>query len=76
MCWYIYIMYSVPPTTAGGRLSLSRGGTGIYIDENLRFGRTEKCATFDNSPLAGESDFTVSVIEVYGFNQLDSAKGW
>ena len=28
--WYIYIMYSVPPATAGGRLSLSRGGTGIY----------------------------------------------
>jgi len=52
------------------------GGTGIYIDENLRFGRTEKCATFNNEPLCGETDFTVSVLEVYGFTQLDCAKGW
>jgi len=50
------------------------GGTGIYVDENLRFGRTEKCSTFNNLPLCNEADFTVSVIEVYGFTQLVSGE--
>jgi len=46
-------------------------GTGLYLDENLEFGRTESCRTFNNPPLAQEKDFIVSVVEVYGFNNLD-----
>jgi len=46
-------------------------GTGLYLDENLQFGRTETCQTFNNPPLANEKDFTVSVVEVFGFNNLE-----
>jgi len=42
-------------------------GTGIYLDENLEYGRTETCKTFQNPCLASSPDFTVSVIEVIGF---------
>jgi hypothetical protein len=44
-----------------------RDGTGIYVDSNLEFGRTETCRTFDNPPLCSTKDFTVAVIEVVGF---------
>eukprot|EP00088_Acartia_fossae_P055676 TRINITY_DN6464_c2_g1_i2.p1 TRINITY_DN6464_c2_g1~~TRINITY_DN6464_c2_g1_i2.p1 ORF type:complete len:522 (-),score=102.22 TRINITY_DN6464_c2_g1_i2:950-2515(-) len=43
-------------------------GTGLYVNENLEFGRTETCKTFQNPPLASNSDFTISVVEVIGFN--------
>ncbi|XP_023326393.1 TBC1 domain family member 24 isoform X2 [Eurytemora carolleeae] len=46
-------------------------GTGLYLDENLEFGRTEPCLTFNNPPLASDKNFTVSLIEVFGFNNLD-----
>jgi len=46
------------------------GGTGIFLDADLRFGRTERCDTFQNPPLASQSDFTVSVIEVIGFTDV------
>jgi len=46
------------------------GGTAIYLDENLRFGQTESCQTFDNEPLCADRDFTISAIEVFGFNDI------
>ena len=46
------------------------GGTAIYLDENLRFGQTERCTTFENDPLCSERDFTISAIEVFGFNDI------
>ena len=51
-------------------LNHTSGGTGIFLDADLRFGRTESCNTFQNPPLASQSDFTVSVIEVVGFNDI------
>lgn len=42
-------------------------GTAIFLDENLRFGQTEKCDTFDNPPLCSKRDFSINTIEVYGF---------
>jgi len=46
------------------------GGTAIYLDENLRFGRTESCTTFDNEPLCSDTDFAISAVEVFGFNDI------
>lgn len=37
------------------------------LDQELRFGKTEKCNTFDNPPLTPDVDFEVKVIEVYSF---------
>jgi len=45
-------------------------GTAIYLDENLRFGQTEKCDTFDNDPLCSARDFSINTIEVFGFNDI------
>ncbi|CAL4124990.1 unnamed protein product [Meganyctiphanes norvegica] len=44
------------------------GGQGIQLDEELRFGKTEWCQTFNNPPLCPESDFEVKVIEVYSLS--------
>lgn len=40
-------------------------GNGIMLDQELRFGKTESCETFDNPPLTSVGDFEVKVIEVY-----------
>ncbi|KAF4523265.1 hypothetical protein B566_EDAN006888 [Ephemera danica] len=43
------------------------GGQAIWMDENIRFGKTEKCLTFNNPPLCPGGDFEIQVLEVYGF---------
>ncbi|KAJ8977837.1 hypothetical protein NQ317_007965 [Molorchus minor] len=42
-------------------------GQAIWMDENIRFGKTDKCATFNNPPLCPGGDFEIRVLEVYGF---------
>lgn len=46
---------------------VSRNGLAIYLDENLRYGQTERCDTFNNEPLCSSRDFTINSIEVFGF---------
>uniref|UniRef100_A0A914HG56 Oxidation resistance protein 1 n=1 Tax=Globodera rostochiensis TaxID=31243 RepID=A0A914HG56_GLORO len=52
-------------------LSFGAGGGhfGLWLDADLNHGRSQKCATFDNEPLAGgqEEDFVVQFVEVFGF---------
>lgn len=38
------------------------------MDENIRFGKTDHCQTFNNPPLCASGDFEVRVLEVYGFS--------
>lgn len=42
-------------------------GQAIWMDENIRFGKTDKCQTFNNPPLCPSGDFEIRVLEVYGF---------
>nr|XP_022914172.1 TBC1 domain family member 24 [Onthophagus taurus] len=42
-------------------------GQAIWMDENIRFGKTDRCQTFDNPPLCSTGDFEIRVLEVYGF---------
>jgi len=37
------------------------------MDENIRFGKTDACKTFNNPPLCASGDFEIRVLEVYGF---------
>ena len=37
------------------------------MDENIRFGKTDRCSTFNNPPLCASGDFEIRVLEVYGF---------
>ncbi|XP_065344885.1 GTPase-activating protein skywalker isoform X2 [Cloeon dipterum] len=46
------------------------GGSAIWMDENVRFGKTEYCDTFNNPPLCPKGDFEIQVIEVYGFSGI------
>ncbi|ODN04600.1 TBC1 domain family member 24 [Orchesella cincta] len=45
-------------------------GQGICLDEDLRFGKTESCLTFNNPPLCESKDFEVRVLEVIGFTGM------
>lgn len=61
-------------------LSMGGGGGhyGLWLDADLNHGRSQKCATFDNEPLAGGSssldtvnagdDFIVQFVEAFGFS--------
>lgn len=42
-------------------------GIGLWLDENLTNGSSTHCNTFDNKPLSMNEAFTVSVVEVIGF---------
>ena len=42
-------------------------GLGLFLDDNLTKGKSEKCLTFDNEPLSSPADFTCCVIEAIGF---------
>ncbi|XP_011502884.1 PREDICTED: TBC1 domain family member 24 isoform X3 [Ceratosolen solmsi marchali] len=43
-------------------------GQAIWMDENIRFGKTDRCSTFNNPPLCASGDFEIRVLEVYGFH--------
>lgn len=43
-------------------------GQAIWMDENIRYGKTESCSTFNNPPLCKSRDFEIKVLEVYGFD--------
>jgi len=43
-------------------------GQAIWMDENIRFGKTDHCKTFNNPPLCPTGDFEIRVLEVYGFS--------
>ncbi|XP_015927189.1 GTPase-activating protein skywalker isoform X2 [Parasteatoda tepidariorum] len=42
-------------------------GQGLLLDDNLLYGRTEHCDTFDNEPLCSSNNFQCKVVEVIGF---------
>lgn len=44
-----------------------REGQAIWMDENIRYGKTDRCLTFNNPPLCPSGDFEIRVLEVYGF---------
>ncbi|XP_011262967.1 TBC1 domain family member 24 isoform X1 [Camponotus floridanus] len=54
---------------ADSRMITIGGGDGqaIWMDENIRFGKTDRCSTFNNPPLCASGDFEIRVLEVYGF---------
>ncbi|XP_023314949.1 TBC1 domain family member 24 isoform X7 [Trichogramma pretiosum] len=43
-------------------------GQAIWMDENIRYGKTDRCSTFNNPPLCASGDFEIRVLEVYGFH--------
>lgn len=45
-------------------LSDFRGGQAIWMDENMRYGKTDSCTTFNNPPLCKSGDFEIRVLEV------------
>jgi len=50
----------------------SKGKFGLWIDKDLNNCRSQTCATFDNEPLAGESDdyFTLKTLECWSFDMM------
>jgi len=46
----------------------SGNGSGIWLDEDLTRGKSERCDTFKNRPLASSKDFCCTILEVIGFN--------
>ncbi|VVC44185.1 Hypothetical protein CINCED_3A017034 [Cinara cedri] len=45
-------------------------GQAIWMDENVRYGKSENCSTFNNPPLCKSRDFEIKVLEVYGFDRM------
>ena len=49
----------------------SGGKFGLWIDRDLNKGRSQTCATFDNEPLAGDSeDFSIKTLECWTFDMV------
>ena len=45
------------------------GGHALSLDSDLRFGRTERCQTFENPSLCPAGEFEAKVVEVYGLKE-------
>lgn len=60
---------SVPELLTGKKfiVFIFRDGQAIWMDENIRYGKTDRCSTFNNPPLCASGDFEIRVLEVYGF---------
>ena len=43
------------------------GKTGLYIDQDLLMGNSEKCLTFENEPLCDTNSFMIFTLEIYSF---------
>lgn len=43
------------------------GGTGLWLDQELSHGRSERCDTFQNEPLVASVDFECALVEVIAF---------
>lgn len=56
---YIFIYYNL--------IYYCSEGQAIWMDENIRYGKTDRCQTFNNPPLCKTGDFEIRVLEVYGF---------
>ncbi|CAG0918342.1 unnamed protein product [Notodromas monacha] len=64
------VLHAAELFQSGDRDMLAVGGgqgTALWLDGELRFGKSETCQTFDNPPLSSEQDFEVKVVEVFGF---------
>lgn len=61
--------YFIQADLKGIKFGGGREGYGLSLDENLVYGNSHRCGTFDNSPLAGEADsapFQIARLEVFG----------
>ena len=43
------------------------GAFGLWLDDCLYRGRTDRCATFDSEPLTDTRDFVIDCLEVWSF---------
>ncbi|KAI8807867.1 TLD-domain-containing protein [Cladochytrium replicatum] len=59
-----YLMLCEPHCIAFGG---GYGRFGLWIDDQLLNGHSERCATFDNERLSASADFTVLGMEIWGF---------
>lgn len=39
------------------------------LDQELHYGKTETCETFNNPPLCTTPDFEIKVVEVFSFGE-------
>lgn len=44
------------------------GSFGLWLDGDLNHGRSRRCETFHNPPLASTEDFIVANVEAFGFS--------
>uniref|UniRef100_A0A7E4VDG3 Oxidation resistance protein 1 n=1 Tax=Panagrellus redivivus TaxID=6233 RepID=A0A7E4VDG3_PANRE len=51
-------------------IGAGQGHSGLWLDADLNHGRSQRCLTFDNEPLAGgqDEDFIVQFVEAFGFS--------
>jgi hypothetical protein len=51
-------------------IGAGQGHSGLWLDADLNHGRSQRCKTFDNEPLAGgdEEDFIIQFVEAFGFS--------
>lgn len=46
---------------------ISSGKFGLWLDGDLNQGRSQRCSTYANEPLAPEEDFVMKTLECWAF---------
>jgi len=52
---------------AGCVWGVCSGAFGLWLDDSLYRGRTDRCDTFDNEPLTDCPDFIIDCLEAWSF---------
>lgn len=47
--------------------SICSGKFGLWLDGDLNQGRSQRCSTYANEPLAPEEDFVIKTLECWAF---------
>lgn len=60
-------MYFVKGDVESVAIGAGEGLFGLWLDGDLYRGRSSRCKTYDNDPLASEEDFVIRTLEAWGF---------
>jgi len=66
-CWSEKNDFFINGTTTSLSIGSGDGTFGLWMDDDLHRGKTQRCDTFDNDPLTDSIDFLINAIEIWSF---------
>jgi hypothetical protein len=66
-CWSGKNDYFINGTPTSLSIGTGDSAYGLWMDDNLHRGRSQRCETYDNDPLTESEDFHIKAVEIWAF---------